>query len=450
MKTSSASRGSAERAWGAHPNGPEFVAGALGSPAGAAARGNRSTPRVRAPLRPTSAPPARTLAAGIEISITHDLQSVEAEWRELEKHAEYTAFQAFNWLATWQRHIGALDGVVPAVVLGRHADGHLLFILPLAITGRGRVRKLTWLGWDLSDYNAPILARDFSRHMDPRRFLVAWRVITALLRKDSRLPFHVVDLQKMPQMIGSQENPFLQLPVVPNPSGAYSTELGQDWETFYAAKRSAVTRRRDRTKGRRLAEYGAVRWVEVQSPEEIERTMDTLIEQKARSFAEMGVANLFAPPGRREFFLEIAANPELRELVHVSRLEVGSAIAATNLGLMLHGCYYHVLSSYGDAEWSRFGPGAAHLHALLRHTIERGFHRFDFTIGDEPYKREWCDSRSTLYDHYAAVSARGWPILALYAAARRTKRVIKQTSMLWSAFSTGRALAGSLRRIVGR
>jgi CelD/BcsL family acetyltransferase involved in cellulose biosynthesis len=102
---------------------------------------------------------------------------------------------------------------------------------------------------------------------------------------------------------------------------------------------------------------------------------------------------------------------------------------------MLRGCYYHVLSSYGDGEWSRF---------------EREFHCFDFTIGDEPYKREWCETRSTLYDHSAAVSVRGWPILALYAAARRAKRVIKQTPMLWSAFSAGRALAGSLRRIVGR
>jgi len=392
-----------------------------------------------------SASPARAQAAGVEISIVNDLSSVEAEWREFEKRADYTGFQAFDWLDAWQRHVGARQEIVPAIVLGRRVDGHVLFILPLAITRRGRVRKLTWLGWDLSDYNAPILAQDFALHMDAARFLAAWRVITELLRKDPRLSFDIVDLQKMPETIGTQKNPFLALPVVPNPSGAYSTELGQDWETFYATKRSSATRRRDRTKLRRLAEYGEVRWVEVQSPEEIERTMNALIEQKARSLAKMGVANLFAPPGRREFFLEIAADPGLREFVHVSRLEIGPEIVAANLGLMLRGRYYHVLSSYGGGEWSRFGPGAAHLHALLRCAIERGFDRFDFTIGDEPYKREWCETHSRLYDHYSASSARGRPILALYIAARRTKRLIKQTPMLWSAFSAARAFAGSMR-----
>jgi CelD/BcsL family acetyltransferase involved in cellulose biosynthesis len=67
--------------------------------------------------------------------------------------------------------------------------------------------------------------------------------------------------------------------------------------------------------------------------------------------------------------------------VHVSRLEVGDAIAAANLGLVFRGCYYHVLASFDDGELSRFGPGVAHLHDLLRHAIEGGCTMFDFTIG---------------------------------------------------------------------
>jgi CelD/BcsL family acetyltransferase involved in cellulose biosynthesis len=283
MERSPSSGESAERTWAVHPKASKLAPHALGSQAGIAACASQSVLRTHARFRSSSTSPARTRAAGVEISIAHDLASVEAEWREFEKRADYTVFQAFDWLAAWQRHIGAREDMVPAIVLGRHVDGHLLFILPLAITRRGRVRKLTWLGWDLSDYNAPILAQDFSSYMDARGFLVAWRVIMLLLRKDRRLSFHIVDLQKMPEMIGGQKNPFLALPVAPNPSGAYSTELDQDWETFYTAKRSPATRRRDRTKHRRLGEYGEVRWVEVHSSEEIERTMNALIEQKARS-----------------------------------------------------------------------------------------------------------------------------------------------------------------------
>ena len=53
----------------------------------------------------------------------------------------------------------------------------------------------------------------------------------------------------------------LGLRVTINPSGAYLTHLAGDWETFYAAKRSSATRRRDRTKRKRLAEFGEIRFV---------------------------------------------------------------------------------------------------------------------------------------------------------------------------------------------
>jgi CelD/BcsL family acetyltransferase involved in cellulose biosynthesis len=46
----------------------------------------------------------------------------------------------------------------------------------------------------------------------------------------------------------------------------------------------------------------------------------------------------------------------------------------------------------------RYGPGAAHLMEIMARAIERGCTIFDFTIGDEPYKRDWCEERQALYD----------------------------------------------------
>ena len=119
-------------------------------------------------------------------------------------------------------------------------------------------------------------------------------------------------------------------------------------------------------------------------------------------------------------------------------------MAATNLGLRFRDCYYLVLSSYHDGEFSRFGPGRAHLHELLRHAIDSGFRQFDFTVGDEPYKRDWSDTEIALYDHLAAVTFRGWLVMAMTTAFRRTKRIIKQSPTLWPAFSRMRAFTGSL------
>ena len=172
--------------------------------------------------------------------------------------------------------------------------------------------------------------------------------------------------------------------------------------------------------------------------------------QKARSFARMGVGNLFAQPGYPEFFREFATGPATKHLAHVSSLNVGATPAAINLGLTWRGCYYHLLASYDDGEASRFGPGAAHLHELLHYAIGRGFRVFDFTIGDERYKRDWCDTELELYDTISGATLRGSLFAAVVTARRRLKRWIKQTPALWSAFSAGRAFIGSAARLLRR
>src|SRR5436309_15860438 len=135
----------------------------------------------------------------------------------------------------------------------------------------------------------------------------------------------------------------------------------------------------------------------------------------------MGVPNIFERPGYVAFFQELATAPRMRALVHLSRLDVGPAWAAVNLGITFRDCYFHILASYDDGEVSRFGPGAAHLRELLRYAIARGLTRFDFTIGDEPYKRDWCDAEQPLYDYVGAATIRGLPAAIMAFGSRRAK-----------------------------
>jgi CelD/BcsL family acetyltransferase involved in cellulose biosynthesis len=375
----------------------------------------------------------------IALSIYDDVAAVEAEWRRFEQTADCTVFQSFDWLSTWLRHIGRREKARPLIVVGRRADGDPLFLIPLALMP-GVVRRLTFLGSALCDYNAPLLAPQFPSEVSAARFRELWADIGALIRSDPQRRYDLVELTKMPQSVGGQDNPFVGLDVRLHPSGAHLAQLHGSWDEFYQGKRSSATRRRDRSKRRRLGEYGEVSFVTPREAGEIARTLDTLIEQKSRAFAQMGVANVFARPGHRDFFFDLATHPRARGLVHVSRLDVGSVQAAVNLGLMFRGTYYHVLASYHDGEIARFGPGAAHLRDLLSFAIDNGCRSFDFTIGDEGYKLEWSDRLVALYDHIAPATPRGWPV-ALWARSRRQlKRTIKQTPALWAAFSRLRSL----------
>ena len=382
----------------------------------------------------------------VRIDVYEDLAAIERDWRTFEPLADCTVFQSFDWLAAWQRHIGVLNGVTPAIVVGRDGAGAIQILLPLAVRKAGIVRELTWLGSELCDYSAPLLAANFSARIDAKRFMALWQDIARCLQAHPSLRYDVVDLEKMPATVGAQQNPMRHLGGTMTPSGAYSTHLTGDWKTYYTTKRSSATRRRDRTKRKKLSEFGALTFVTPTDAGDILHTLDTLMAQKARSFAHMGVANLFAKPGHADFYGALATDPATRPLVHVSRLDVGTTAAAVNLALTYRGCYYHLLASYDDGELSRFGPGAAHLHDLLHYAIDHGFKVFDFTIGDEHYKRDWCDTELKLYDYIAPATWRGALVATPMLAGQRVKRWIKQTPAVWSAFSAARAFIGSLAR----
>jgi CelD/BcsL family acetyltransferase involved in cellulose biosynthesis len=393
-------------------------------------------------LRTTSAPAGRAavarrtdlsreLSPALTFTVYTDFEAAADEWQGFEVGAECTPFQSFEWLSAWQRNVGARERTQPVIVIARFAGGQTAFILPLAIERGGAVKRLCWLGQDLSDYNAPLLARDFSQRVTPERFAGFWRDLKKQMQSDPRLRFDRIVFEKMPQTVGTQANPFTAFDVMPNANSAYITLLGDDWETFYRAKRSSATRRRDRGKRAHMSEFGEIRFRTVTEPGDIRETFDTLWEQKKRIFARKGIADFFAKPGYREFFADFACNPKSRHLAHVSRVDIGSTCAAANFAIAFGDCYYHVLSSYCDGKLTRYGPGTLHLRELLAHAIGRGLRRFDFTIGDEHYKLEWCDQRLNLYDYGAGASWRGWPGSALWLLQRRLKRFIKQTPPLW-------------------
>src|SRR5262249_6776746 len=155
---------------------------------------------------------------------------------------------------------GQRDGVMPVIAVGSFASGETAFILPLAIARHHGIRRLCWLGQEQCDYNAPLLAHDFAERVAPDRFLATWRELGATMQRTAELRHDWIELEKMPQTVGDQRNPFGLLDVIEHASSAHLTQLGDDWQTFYYAKRSSATRRRDRAKRRHMSEYGEVRF----------------------------------------------------------------------------------------------------------------------------------------------------------------------------------------------
>ncbi len=389
----------------------------------------------------TFARSAAGLPAGIRLSYHDDLTEVEQEWRGFEQGADCTAFQTFDWLSIWHRHIGVREDIKPAIVIGRQ-DEAILFILPLALAP-GRLRRVAWFGEFLSNTSAPLLARDFAQRVSRAQFLSLWREIEQLLRK--RLRHDLIDLGKIPQTVGAQPNPMLALDLTPHANDAYQVRLTGTWDEFYAAKRSPSRRKTDARKRRRLEKMGNVHFATATDLADIERTLDALMAQKKSSYASLGVANMFEWPGYRDFFVDLATDPRRHGLVHVSSVSVDKTIVAASFGLTLHGNYDYVLAGYTMGEYEGSSPGTLHLQELMQYFTERGFKTFDFNIGDEPYKREWFDVETKFYNYVSPVTAAGWATSIVLQVSRSIKRFIKRNPAIWPVIRKARSALGSLR-----
>jgi CelD/BcsL family acetyltransferase involved in cellulose biosynthesis len=154
---------------------------------------------------------------------------------------------------------------------------------------------------------------------------------------------------------------------------------------------------------------------------------------------------MFERPGYRDFFLDLATGAQTSRLTHVSRVDVGEMTAAANFGLMYRGRYYYILAGYDDDELARFGPGAIQLQHVMRYAAENNCQLFNFTIGDEPYKREWCDVEITLCDFVSPASCRGSLVAASTLPFRQIKRWIKRNPTAWAFVRKARSMLGALR-----
>ena len=229
-----------------------------------------------------------------------------------------------------------------------------------------------------------------------------------------------------------------------HPSGAYVANLDGDWETFYAAKRSSSTRKRERRQLKHLAEFGEVRFVDVQDSQDIERTLETLISQKSRSFARMGVDDLFARPGYREFFLDVATDLNVRALTHVSRLDVGATppppISACVSATATTSCSRATTT----ASFRAFGPGRAPARVASATPSTAGFSASISPSATSPTSATGPIPSCGCMTIWRRPRSAARLMVAMTGAYRRAKRFIKQSPTLWHAFSKARVLAGSL------
>lgn len=356
----------------------------------------------------SSAAPSWTVAA-----VT--LDEAAAEWRALERDGLATPYQRFDWVAAFVRHaMPASEGFRVA----RIADpsDRTLALLPLSISSQGGFRIAGFAGGKHANFHMAVMHPHFVEQAGPAE-------IVGLLRQAARA-LGGVDafvFRNQPVIWDGRANPFAMTCAQPSPSPAYRLPLLADCEATLQASMSAHARKKHKNKRARFAEMGASRLLTGETAQEREAILATFLQQKARRFAELGVANPFAGAGIRQFLRE--ASDDRGAALSLYALELNGQIVATYVGAVHAGRFSGMATSFApDAGVSKVSPGEILLVELIRRECQLGRKMFDLGVGEARYKTSICNETEALADSFVPVTLKG----RLAAAAARQAGALKR------------------------
>ena len=113
---------------------------------------------------------------------------------------------------------------------------------------------------------------------------------------------------------------------------------------------------------------------------------------------------------------EVITNDSIRSQMSVCT--VGSEIVATDWGVLSHGSFHGLMQTF-DLDLQRYSPGRLLMEWVLRWSCENKIDIYDFSIGEEDYKQDWCELVTPLHQGAVPISPLGHTMLKAGRLKRR-------------------------------
>ena len=384
---------------------------------------------VDATLEAVPAHSAPVVATGLPaVRLYHTLDEARAVVGAIEADAVHTGYQHPSFLLSWLEMVGCRP-----MFAELRAPGSGPVLLPLEICANGIAG---YCGDRHQNGSFPVGRR---ADIEALSAIGPSACIEALRR--SGAPASAIILERQHSRWNGLANPFVTAASVPSPNPALSFSLAGGFDAVLAARSGKRKRKKWRNQNRKLEVEGTVAYLHPAPADAVPALLDRFFELKAQRFREAGIADVFADTRTRAFFhllfqKGMACEPRSHE-IHAMTID---GTPAAIIGCTLHGGRMTVDFGTFDERYAHAGPGETLFFSAIRHACEAGHDTFDFGVGDEPYKRAWCDIETRHADTAIGLTARGRLQAFAHVARARVVAKIKADKRLW-------ALAKRIRRL---
>ena len=350
--------------------------------------------------------------------------ALREEWARFAAAGAATPFQHTRWLDAWYSAMADRAGMKPFFLALRDAaTGELALALPLVEFAERGLTVITFADCGVTDYNAPLLGPAAPSNAEDAR--AAWDAICAALQGADLIRF-----EKMLVKLFERDNPLACVPGVRGSSlngnllevsltwpewrkslgRAFRKEIERSWRVFLARPSTSFRRITGRQEGAKVL---------------------AAIEQMQRErIGELGYAYILDEAHNAAIYRDLVERGLEDGSVVLTALFSGDEAVAALLGLCDGRSYAMVRLAAAGGEWKNCSPGRLIIEGSMGLMRAAGITRFDFTIGDYPFKRRLGAANVELADLTKALSWRALPRVA----AGNLRRAARNNSTLRSAF----------------
>lgn len=357
--------------------------------------------------------------------------TVRVEPASAEMLARYRAFatgklQGPAQHATWvEAFLEARGGDIVFLTAAR--SGVAAMMMPLEIVGHRGFRVARAIGGSHANGNFPAATTTFLHGVVPETM----RALATGLRK-ARPDVDLLLIERQAPELNGLANPFGALPAIESPNVALAVDLGCGFEAILERVGRKRRLKKHRSQTRKLEAAGGYARIRASNDEEVERLMAAFLEQKADRFRRMGVENVFADMGGFLTALFKRALRDERPAFILHGLDVAGKVRAVTGSSIVDDRLICEFGSIIEDELVHASPGDFLFFENIEEAARSGYGIYDFSVGDEPYKRAWCDIEVRQFDTIAALSLKGRAYAAALRGLASAKRSIKSNQRLWA------------------
>jgi len=345
-----------------------------------------------------------------------------AAYRDLAANGVHGPAQTPLWVERWAASTKADCFVVAVDQAGKPALG-----LALEVIKSGPFRIARLMGGSHANGNFPVV--------DPR-FLESGTFPAAALVAAVRAMRPNVDallLERLLPELDGFPNPLLALPHAHSPNIALAADLAGGFEGLLSRVSGKRKRKKHRWAMRKFEAAGGLRRIEAQTEDDVSRLLDAYFAMKESRFRKMGIADVFGDEEVRNFFRSLFCGA-LEESPHpfvLQALEVGGKLRAVTGSSVSGKRMICEFAGIADDELAHASPGDYLFFENIAQACRDGFEVYDFSVGDEPYKRLWCELETRQFDVVAPLTVKGHLIAQRLRLEARAKAYVKNNPTIW-------------------